>query len=192
VPTPIPEGKRQRAITTIVAAFADDPVERWLFPDRDAYLTHFPNFVAALGGRAFEQGTAWSVEGLSAVALWLPPETEPDAEAIGTILSETVAAHKHDELFSVLEQMDERHPALSHWYLPWLGVRPDDQRRGLGSELLAQCLTLIDAEALPAYLETPNPRTIPLYRRHGFEVVGEVRAGSCPPLTLMLRPARRP
>ena len=189
---PVPDRERRRAITTIVAAFADDPVERWLFPDRDDYVAHFPDLVAALGGRAFDHGTAWGLADLAAVALWLPPGTGPDAEAIGRSLGETVAVHKHDDLFSVLEQMDERHPTSAHWYLPWLAVHPDDQGRGLGSDLLARCLSVVDEQALPAYLETPNPRTIPLYRRHGFELVGEAQAGECPPLALMARAARHP
>ena len=49
------------------------------------------------------------------------------------------------------------------------------------------CLSIVDASHLPAYLETPNPRTIPFYERHGFEVVGEARAGACPPVAFMAR-----
>jgi ribosomal protein S18 acetylase RimI-like enzyme len=85
--------------------------------------------------------------------------------------------------------MDELHPRDPHWYLPWLAVEPARRGRGLGSALLAECLARVDADGLPAYLETPNPRTIPLYERHGFEVTGEAVAGSCPPVTSMLRPA---
>jgi hypothetical protein len=44
--------------------------------------------------------------------------------------------------------------------------------------------------ALPAFLETPNPRTIPFYERHGFQVITVAQAGVCPPVTLMLREAR--
>jgi hypothetical protein len=42
---------------------------------------------------------------------------------------------------------------------------------------------------MAAYLETPNPRTVPFYERQGFEVTGEAAAGSCPPVTTMVRPA---
>ena len=38
------------AIATIVAAFADDPVERWLYPEEAEYLEHFPRFVTAFAG----------------------------------------------------------------------------------------------------------------------------------------------
>ena len=48
----------------------------------------------------------------------------------------------------------------------------------------------VDAESLPAYLESSNPKNTVLYGRHGFEVVGEIRPGDFPGLTPMLRPAR--
>ncbi len=52
------------------------------------------------------------------------------------------------------------------------------------------CLETVDGTHMPAYLETPNPRTIIFYERHGFEVTGEAQAGTSPPVTFMLRAAR--
>jgi hypothetical protein len=96
------------AIGTLVSAFIDDPVERWLWPEARQYLTHFPTFVAAFGVEAFTRQTVWTLHGFAAVAWW----------------------------------------------------------------------------------DTPNPRTIPFYERHGFEVTTVARAGGCPPVTSMLRPAQ--
>ena len=73
--------------------------------------------------------------------------------------------------------------------LPWLAVAPALQGRGLGARLLEHSLSIVDADGLPAFLETPNPRTVPLYERHGFEVIATPQAGNCPPMTSMLRPA---
>jgi GNAT superfamily N-acetyltransferase len=125
----------------------------------------------------------------SAVALWLGPGAEPDGESIVGLLSETVAPEKHVDTFAVLQQMEENHPRTPHWYLPWLAVEQRLHGEGLGSTLLEQCLSHVDASGLPAYLETPNPRTIPLYARHGFNVTGVAQAGDCPPMTQMLREA---
>jgi ribosomal protein S18 acetylase RimI-like enzyme len=186
---PIAEGEADRAIPTIVAAFADDPVERWMFPELDEYRRHFPAFVMAFGGEAFAHGTAWQLDDFAAVALWLPPGAQADGEAIGRVFADAVAPEKQDELAAVAGQMDELHPHHPHWYLPWLAVHPDRQGAGLGAALLEECLARVDAERIPAYLETPNPRTVPLYERHGFEVTGQAVAGSCPPVTTMLRPA---
>lgn len=186
---PIGEGDRERAVATIVAAFEDDPVERWMFPALDHYRRDFPAFVVAFGGQAFRHGTAWELDAFAAVALWLPPGAQADADAIGRIFEDRIAAEKQEDLATVVGQMDELHPRAPHWYLPWLAVDPARQGRGLGGALLAECLARVDAEGMPAYLETPNPRTIPLYERHGFDMTGQPAAGSCPPVTCMLRPA---
>jgi len=186
----VSESEREKVLATLVLAFAADPVERWLYPEPQHYLLNFPRFLAAFGGGAFAERTVWRLGAFSAVALWLPPGTEADGAAITTLLAETVAADKQDDTFAVLSQMDTAHPAYSHWYLPWFAVDTAVQGRGLGGQLMAHCLQVVDGTHLPAYLETPNPRTIPFYERHGFEVTGEAQAGTCPPITFMLRAGR--
>ena len=62
----------------------------------------------------------------------------------GTVLEETVSPSKHSDTFAVLEQMDNAHPTYSHWYLPWFGVDSVLQGRGLGVELMQQCLEIVD------------------------------------------------
>jgi ribosomal protein S18 acetylase RimI-like enzyme len=184
---PVPKSEQAKAYRTLVSAFTEDPVERWLYPELAQYLTHFPKFLAAFGGRAFETQTVWSLGDLAAVALWLPPGAEPDGDAIGDVLTETVSPNKHDDTLAVLGQMDAAHPTYPHWYLPWFGVEPALQGIGLGGELMMRCLEAVDRDRLPAYLETPNPRNISFYQRHGFEVTGVAQAGDCPPITFMLR-----
>jgi len=83
--------------------------------------------------------------------------------------------------------MAEYHPAEPHWYLPLIGVAPAQQGHGYGSLLLEHAAERCDRERLPAYLESTSLRSVPLYRRHGFEVVGEIRRGSAPPIFPMVR-----
>ena len=122
--------------------------------------------------------------------MWIPAGAQPDSDAILKLLTDRVSSERHEDTFAVLEQMDRAHPTFAHWYLPWLGVDPARKGTGLGGELLNQCLAVVDAEHLPAFLETPNPRTIPFYQRHGFEVTNVAQAGACPPVTSMIRRAR--
>lgn len=187
---PVSPDERGSAYATLVLAFVTDPAVRWLYPDAQQYLTHFPRFLAAFGGRAFDEKTAWRFRDFSSVALWLPPGAEPDGDAIVAVLTESVATDKHEDLFLTFEQMDATHPGYPHWYLPWFGVDPALQGQGVGSVLMSKCLTTVDADHLPAYLESPNPRNISFYERHGFEVVGVTQAGSAPVITMMLRAAR--
>jgi ribosomal protein S18 acetylase RimI-like enzyme len=184
------ESERERVVDILVAAFENDPVERWMYPEPERYFAHFPVFLAAFGGKAFETRTAWRLGDFSAVALWLSPGAEPDDDAIVKVLSETVSPVLHGDLFAVLDQMTAAHPEFPHWYLPWLAVDPGLQGKGLGGALLEHGLRIVDASHLPVYLETPNPRTVAFYARHGFRVVGEAQAGTCPPLALLLRAGR--
>jgi ribosomal protein S18 acetylase RimI-like enzyme len=184
---PASDRDQARVVATLVSAFIEDPVERWLFTDPLQYLTHFPAFVAAFGGAAFAHRTVWMLADFAAVALWLPPGAQLAAEPFIAALSNGVPAEQHADMFAVLEQMDAAHPTFPHWYLPWLGVDPARRGTGLGGELLEQCLAIVDANRAPAYLETPNPRTISFYERHGFEVTSIAEAGECPPVTSMLR-----
>lgn len=187
---PVRQDEQQRALDVLVLAFAADPVERWLYPEAQQYLTHFPEFLAAFGGKAFSHETVWQLGEFSAVAMWLPPRVEVDGDAIVAVLTETVAPAKHEDTFSVLSQMDDAHPRFPHWYLAWLGVDGAMQGKGLGRELMEHCLTIVDEDHLPVYLDTPNPKSIPFYERYGFEVTGQAQAGACPPIASMLRAAR--
>ena len=103
---------------------------------------------------------------------------------------DTVAPDKHDDLVSVVTQMDAAHPLVPIWYLAILGVDLALQGHGLGAVLMAHVLETVDGDHVPAYLDSSNPRNVPFYERHGFTVVGEARAGTAPPVISMLRPAR--
>jgi len=184
----VAEAERDRAIGTLVSAFETDPVERWLYPTDAVYREHFPVFIAAFGGAAFRDQTVWRLGDFDAVAFWFGPRREPDGEAIVQVLVETTCEDLHADSFATLEQMAEGHPPQPHWYLPWFGVKRTLQGHGLGTHLMCHCLKIVDAGGLPAYLETPNPRTVPFYQRDGLSVTGVAQAGACPPITLMQRP----
>lgn len=179
-----------RAIDTVVLAFAADPVARWSWPLAQAYLTSMPRLVSAFGGRAFENGSAYSVGAFAGVALWIPPGVHPDEETLAQIVQTTVESAIQDDVFAVFEQMAKYHPAERHWHLPLIGVDPAHQGRGYGDALMTYALQRCDRDHAPAYLESTNPRNISLYRRHGFEALGTIQVGSSPPLVPMLRRAR--
>lgn len=179
-----------RAVAALVTAFVSDPAVRWMYPDSRQYLEHFPAFVRAFGGLAFDHGTADSVVGDRAAALWLAPDVQPDEGRLGLVLERSVAPERLPEVIAVLEHMGEFHPEQPHWYLPLIGVDPGVQQRGYGSALLRHALDRCDRDGLPAYLESTNERNIPLYERFGFKVLGQVRTDTSPVITPMLRGAR--
>jgi ribosomal protein S18 acetylase RimI-like enzyme len=185
----VSDAQREQAIGTLVLAFAADPFVRWIYPEPAEYVLHFPSALAAFGGAAFAEGTAWRLGDCSAVALWMRPGVEPDGEATLAHLRATVAPEKIDDLLAVFAQMDDAHPTTRHWYLPWFGVDGALQAQGLGSKLMRLCLEIVDGDHLPAYLDSTNPRNISFYQRHGFAVTGQWSAGACPPIISMLRDA---
>ncbi|MEA5449580.1 GNAT family N-acetyltransferase [Leptolyngbya sp. CCNP1308] len=172
----------------LVLAFVDDPIMRWMYPDTHQYLTHFPAFVKAFGGRAFEQQTAYAVNGYAGAAFWLPPGIEVDEQPLIDLFQHSVFEAQQADLFALLEQMGHYHPLQPHWYLSLLAVEPAHQRQGHGSALMQPILAQCDRDQLPAYVESSKPDNIPFYQRHGFELLGTIQAGGSPPLFPMLRP----
>jgi ribosomal protein S18 acetylase RimI-like enzyme len=181
---------QSRLVAAIVLSFSMDPAARWTYAAPENYLKHFPDLVRIFGHRAFECGTAHFIGDAQAAAMWLPPSVEPDEEALMAHFQRTVPEQDQDTLFAVFEQMGQYHPDEPHWYLPLIGVDPAQQGKGYGSALLKHALRHCDEDGTPAYLESSNPKNIPLYQRHGFEVLGTVQVGSSPPITPMLRHAR--
>ncbi|MEZ5889947.1 MAG: GNAT family N-acetyltransferase [Xanthobacteraceae bacterium] len=180
-------GDEDRAIATIVLAFAADPIARWTWPRSHDYLASMPEFVRAFAGRAFTSGNAWCTDECTGTALWLPPGLAPDEETLAELMQNTVAPAVLGEIAAGFEQMTKYHPHEPHWYLPLIGVDPAHQGKGHGDALMAHALARCDRERMPAYLESTNPRNMSLYLRHGFAPLGTIRIGSAPPLVPMVR-----
>jgi len=177
-------------IAVVVLAFSADPAARWTWPDPQQYLVHFPNFVKVLGGNAFAHGSAYYANGYAGAALWLPPEVRADEDALNILLQRTGSASAKKDLFAVFEQMGRYHPREPHWFLPFIGVDPSQQGNGYGAALMKHALIPCDRDQTLAYLESSNPKNIPLYRRHGFELLGTIQVGASPPIFPMLRKPR--
>lgn len=179
-----------RVIETLMRAFLDDPAAQWMYPDPQQYLEHFPEFIRGFGGRAFACGCVYRTLDFEGVSLWLPPGVHPDDEAVESLIARSVPEAEQEALSSMFEQMGRYHPTEPHWHLPLIGVEPMKQGRGYGSALLHHALARCDAKGTLAYLESSNIRNIPLYQRHGFEVLGTIQVGNSPPITPMLRKPR--
>ncbi|MCZ0733681.1 GNAT family N-acetyltransferase [Phreatobacter sp. AB_2022a] len=183
------EADERPAVETIVLAFGADPMARWTWPHAHEYLAAMPRLVRAFGRKAFSGGSAFCTDGFAGAALWLAPGLHRDEEELGALMDSTVAPARSAKAAFIFEQMAAFHPAEPHWYLPVIGVDPCCQGQGHGA-LMADALAHCDRDPAPACLESSNPRNIPLYRRHGFEPLGAIQAGSSPTLVPMLRRPR--
>jgi ribosomal protein S18 acetylase RimI-like enzyme len=177
-------------IAVMVLAFSADPAARWTWRDPQQYLRHFPAFVKALGGKAFSNASAYYVDGYAGAAMWLPPKVSPDEKPLVDLVQQTGYAAVQKDVFAVFEQMARYHPQEPHWFLPFIGVDPVQQGKGFGAALLKHALVPCDRDRTLAYLESSNPKNIPLYERYGFELLGTIQVGASPPIFPMLRKPR--
>ena len=179
-----------QTVACIVAAFITDPLARFLWPSPHVYLHAMPSLTREYAAGSFQHGSAFVCADFGGAALWLPPGISPRAEALERLFRETVKPERLDDVRAGFEKMEEWRPNEPHWYLPFIGVDPNAQNKGIGHALMTYAVSRCDREGLLAYLESTNPRNISLYERHGFEVMGEIRVGEVPVITPMLRRPR--
>lgn len=184
------EQEQQAVIDVITLAFSTDPMARWAFPSPQTYLAIWPQAVKAFGGHGFAHGTVHLAAGNAAAAMWLPPGVQPDSERLRVLTEQHAPPERQADMAQVFQQMGRFHPEEPCWYLPLIGVDPASQGQGYGSALLRYALEQVDRTGAPAYLESSNPRNVPLYERHGFNVLGSIQAGSSPTVVPMLRRPR--
>ncbi|RXT43541.1 GNAT family N-acetyltransferase [Bosea sp. Tri-44] len=172
----------------ITLAFASDPMARWSLRDPQTYLAVMPELIRAFGAAAYDSDSAYVSEDGGGAAMWLPPGVEPDIETLDRLIKANADPAILSDVDAMFDAMARYHPEVPHWYLPLIGTDPARQGQGIGGALMCHALARCDREGAAAYLESSNPRNIPLYQRHGFEILGTIQTGSSPVLTPMLRP----
>jgi GNAT superfamily N-acetyltransferase len=133
-------------------------------------------------------------DGAQAAAVWLPPgaaEMTPEEEAqLEVFVSQALGPRAH-EVLNLFERFAEHHPDdEAHYYLSLWGTHRDHAGRGIGTALIHDNLARIDAERMPAYLESTNPANLPRYEALGFHRRGEFGPVDGPVITTMWRDAR--
>jgi ribosomal protein S18 acetylase RimI-like enzyme len=67
----------------------------------------------------------------------------------------------------------ENDPKKPHWHLGPIGVLPEMQRKGIGSQMLKRACQIIDQKLDAAYLEADRPENLALYERFDFSTIAE-------------------
>ncbi len=170
------EGKaadRGAAIDTLSRAFADDPALAFFKPDPTARRRMMPRFFAHM---VREDAIAGRVEAsLSAevAALWRAPGRHKE-EPLGALRTSLaflrILGSATSRGMAVGASMAKHHPQEPHWYLRFLGVRPEAQGKGWGGVALRHGIARAEADGVPIYLETATPENVGLYQRFGFVI----------------------
>ena len=190
-----PDATRVTEIFT--EAFNQDPVWAWAFPDEEGRRAQHTVFWRFFTDAALSYDWVWLTGDGGAAALWIPPGRpeipEEDEPKFEPMLVDLVGAEQTAILMETFDRFEDAHPRHEpHYYLSLLGTHPDFRGGGIGMGLMADNLDQIDAEGMPAYLESTNPANHKRYERLGFEHVNEFSLqGEGPTVATMWREARR-
>jgi GNAT superfamily N-acetyltransferase len=183
-------------VTEIISlAFAQDPLWRHALARSGDGDGHHAAFWRLLVEGALRYPWTWLTGGGEATSIWIPPGgtdmTPEQDERLAGLVAESFGPAA-DEFLELLGRFEAAHPqAEPHYFLTLFGTHPDHRGQGIGMRLLAQNLELIDAEHMPAYLESSNPANNHRYASVGFEPHGEFSyPGGGPVVTTMWRPPR--
>jgi GNAT superfamily N-acetyltransferase len=183
----------RRLARMLASAFADDPVMAWVFPDQQRRRRVLPAFMDfRLRKLGFPHDQVWMTADGAAAAVWFPPPGTAQGSGLQRLrlLPPLIRflGLRTASVLAGLNRMEKQHPHdPPHWYLFILGTDPAAQGRGLGSVLLTHALARIDAEGMPAYLESSNEQNIAFYGRHGFKVTSELTLPGGPRIRPMWR-----
>jgi GNAT superfamily N-acetyltransferase len=183
-------------VTEIISlSFARDPLWAHAMARPGDGTAHHSEFWRLFVEGALRYPWTWLAGGGEAASIWIPPGgTELTAEQerdLQELAADRLGPAAGDYL-ELVSRFDAAHPrAEPHYYLTLLGTHPEHRGKGVGMRLLAHDLALIDAEHMPAYLESSNPANDHRYASVGFEPHGEFcYPGGGPVVTTMWRPAR--
>ena len=189
---------RPELARSLASAFSEDPLFRWMVgPDAplEARMRIFFEAILGFTLRQPDHLVFVSDDGRGA-AVWQPVDKwKVPPWAMLRVVPSMVRAFRARTpvMFGAINAIERVHPAESHYYLEVLGTRRDAQGTGIGSAVMTDMLARCDEEGVPAYLESSNPRNIPFYARHGFEVRDEIVVGKgAPVVTAMWRDPRVP
>jgi ribosomal protein S18 acetylase RimI-like enzyme len=179
----------------ITLAFANDPLWSRAMERADGRTDHHREFWRLFVEGAIGYEWIWIAGDGEAAAIWVPPGGSELNDEQTARLEELIDRHLGaggPDYREVTRRFEEAHPhAEPHYYLTLLATHPDHRSKGVGMRLLADGLSRIDAEHLPAYLESTNPANNKRYRSVGFEPIGSFTfPGDGPEVTTMWRPAR--
>ena len=170
------------AAEVLARAFYDDPLFAYYFSDASQRKNMSPRLFQFWLRYAVAYGEIYAISpDLEGVAVWLPSE-----KANQTLWRRIICGSFFLYFKLSRELMAKRRPVIEfvslihklrapfrHWYLEFIGVKPELQGKGYAGTLLRAMFARLDKEHLPCYLETQNPDNVPIYQHYGFEVVEE-------------------
>jgi len=180
----------------LARAFDQDPFTNWLVRQDERRVQRIEwSFEVMLRQLSSELSETYVTQDLDGAAIWKQEVKLPFGQQLRLLpaFARAMGWGRVPALLKMLSYMEPLHQRLvpePHFYLFVLGVDPEQQRRGLGSLLLAPMLARCDQKRTRAYLETTRAENLQFYARHGFEVAHIVEREGWPKFWLMIREPR--
>src|SRR5262249_46509591 len=151
----------------LTRAFYDDPLwGQWTFPDQTSRHEHLYELMRFWTAAAARYPWVWMTDHAEAVAVWIPPGkpemTTEEKGRFATVVSRLLGERAR-ELNDLFDRFDEHHPEEPHYYLSLWATHRDHAGRGIGTALIRHNLARIDADGMPAYLESTNSANLARY-----------------------------
>lgn len=176
---PLPE--QVVAVRAVVgAAFADDPMLRWIFRGVEA-LEHATAawvgwFVEAFAAAGTVDVMLGDDGAPVAAALWRidgTPLPYPSLPHLPGLMTAILGGERANAVLQGLSAFAMHKPEPPYHYLQFLAVHPAHQGHGLGRQLVLHGLQRAAAAGLGVHLESTNPRNLGFYGSLGFGRVAE-------------------
>lgn len=163
----------------LAEAFYDQPYDVYYQPDGERrmqlLLRAFRHHVIESLSSGEPLGIGEPLAGIALAVLSLPdqsPSATQEPSDRQAVFAQEEAA-RAAPLRHLIETRRRQHMTGPHWYLPIIGVAPGQQGFGLGSALLGAVKGRAERDGLPCYLDTAQPRNVPFYLHHGFQLLSE-------------------
>ena len=184
-----------RLSAVMARAFDDDPVANWFCAQDKRRARRILDFMdISLKKMTLPFGEVYTTDDMDGGAFWTPPGKWKLGILQQLLLTPQVAKcatwKRLPKVMSGLNGIEKEHPSAPHYYLLALGVEPELQGEGIGTQLMAPVLEKADRERMPAYLESSKEKNLPLYERNGFKVTKEHTIKDGPKIWLMWRDPR--
>jgi ribosomal protein S18 acetylase RimI-like enzyme len=162
---------------SLCRAFFHDPVTEYLFPNEARRARRLEKYFSfEMRALFLRRGESWTSAGLEAAAFWVPPRQSPPtlAELLAQLPVMWMFGRHLTRGHQLVQLLEAQRPRAPHHYLATIGTDPAEQGKGYGSALLRVVLERCDADGVPSYVESSNESNLSFYRRHGYELVGDV------------------
>ncbi|WP_079423014.1 hypothetical protein [Streptomyces katrae] len=160
-------------------AFQDDALTCWAFPDPAERRRILPGFFRVFVELSRDHGEVLVSPGWDAVVLLFPPGGWEAVEARAEEVEQRLAGVLGQgpgaaALLAATRAQAAHHPRhRPHYYLPFAGVSPHAQRRGVLSDLVEELSARLDEQGHALYCEASSPGGEAVCRRNGFIPAGD-------------------